>query len=701
MPRPPVRPEDRKRSAKACVACRATKKRCDAAQPCRACVNRGVGALCTYPQQSRNRRAHRQPLAESRQLDSTSRDTRERNRTAPLLYRREGTSSLEGDVTSSAGSTTAATSGPRPVMMYTCSGEKVYVGNASAIAFLQYLRGNLPILGPDFTISQGCHLMFEAQAPVQTCGEFADEIDEEEKTDLVQLFLDAVSITLPSPEYPRPAWLTTLPMQSSGLLDLFDESETSRLLVDIGSLRIQNANEDLLCLFMMIAIGAQCRGQPDDARKAFRYFEEARKLSFVGMLSDPTLNTARGFTLMAFYMFGACRRNSAFMYLGVATKAASVMGLHMAGQFQSLSRAERSLRSRIDKSIRLFDVVCSSILGRPTSIAPCWPKETARAYTEPHRTLSVDRACTLATTLNEIVEILAEDSQLGVVRAERFLEKIKDWSKNLSPALRQCPQREVSSSANPQDRQIAIGNIHVACTYYFGIMLTTREFLIKHIMPQLDNGPSLTDISQEDNASPENKRRVADLSDACVDAAVFMSEMCSEALDSRTIMGNMCILKAWLFAAGLILAFSLLAPEVPQSRERAFYNALRVLDFLGHMSPQAAQYHRLLLSFSQAIDTFKTNSPTRHHQPRAPYVERFLSVRLADRPGNTRRRVSAQKPHPDGHVSRVGQFETDEKLGESIFGQRSVANSDRGAEDVIFSLLWDGEATLFPRDFDY
>ncbi|GJD02317.1 fungal specific transcription factor domain-containing protein [Colletotrichum higginsianum] len=74
-------------------------------------------------------------------------------------------------------------------------------------------------------------------------------------------------------------------------------------------------------------------------------------------------------------------------------------------------------------------------------------------------------------------------------------------------------------------------------------MLTTREFLIKHIMPQLDNGPSLTDISQEDNASPENKRRVADLSDACVDAAVFMSEMCSEALDSRTIMGNMCILK--------------------------------------------------------------------------------------------------------------------------------------------------------------
>lgn len=94
----------------------------------------------------------------------------------------------------------------------------------------------------------------------------------------------------------------------------------------------------------MIAIGAQCRGQIGDAPKAFRYFSEARKLSFEGMLSDPTLNTARGFVLMAFYMFGACRRNSAFMYLGVATKAASVMGLHMAEQFQSLSESERSLR---------------------------------------------------------------------------------------------------------------------------------------------------------------------------------------------------------------------------------------------------------------------------------------------------------------------------------------------------------------------
>jgi hypothetical protein len=42
---------------------------------------------------------------------------------------------------------------------------------------------------------------------------------------------------------------------------------------------------------------------------------------------------ARIFLLMAFYMLGECRRNSAFMYLGVAVKAALALGLHSRASF--------------------------------------------------------------------------------------------------------------------------------------------------------------------------------------------------------------------------------------------------------------------------------------------------------------------------------------------------------------------------------
>ncbi|KAI3557300.1 hypothetical protein CABS03_11885 [Colletotrichum abscissum] len=632
MPRPPVRPEDRKRSTRACTACRATKKRCDAAQPCRPCVKRGVGSSCTYSQHVRARRA---PPNQS----SAASGTRQRDQVSPLLYQRQE-SSLQ-DENETAGSSTSGKTvtppGPRPVMMYTCSGEKVFVGNASAIAFLQYLRGSLRILGPGFTISQGCHRMFEAQVPVQQTDDFSDDIENAERKTLVQRYLDA----------------------SSGLLDLFDESDIEELIIlaQEPCTESQRSNSTfnsgrLLCLYVMVAIGAQCRGQIGDAPKAFRYFSEARKLSFEGMLSDPTLNTARGFVLMAFYMFGACRRNSAFMYLGVATKAASVMGLHMAEQFQSLSESERSLR---------------------------------------------------------IVDTLTEESELGMIRAQQFLDEIRHWSKDLPTALRQRPKRGTAHSHHSQNREIAIGNIHVACTYYFGIILTTREFLIHHIMPRINKDTSLMD-DHDDEGGGEDEKSVAELSDACVDAAVFMAEMCADALDSRTIMGNMCILKAWLFAAGLVLGFSLLAPDVPQNRGKSFHSALRVLDFLGHLSPQAAQYHRLLTSFSQAIDSFKTNSPVEQHHAGAPYVERLLSFNLAESPETHRQGETSQLRESIEH-GRIP--ERSERAGDAIvdLGDRQdLLFSDptaSGGEDLMLSLLWDdgdvafGESSAFDMSMGY
>lgn len=83
-------------------------------------------------------------------------------------------------------------------------------------------------------------------------------------------------------------------------------------------------------LYLMVAIGAQCYGPTKDAVVwAAELFSFARKLAFAQMLESPSLDLVRVFLLMAFYMFGACRRNSAFMYLGIASKSADILGLHM------------------------------------------------------------------------------------------------------------------------------------------------------------------------------------------------------------------------------------------------------------------------------------------------------------------------------------------------------------------------------------
>jgi hypothetical protein len=57
MPRPKVKPQDRQRSAKACDACKASKKRCDANQPCRLCLKKGMQDTCTFTPTARDRRS--------------------------------------------------------------------------------------------------------------------------------------------------------------------------------------------------------------------------------------------------------------------------------------------------------------------------------------------------------------------------------------------------------------------------------------------------------------------------------------------------------------------------------------------------------------------------------------------------------------------------------------------------------------------
>lgn len=98
-------------------------------------------------------------------------------------------------------------------------------------------------------------------------------------------------------------------------------------------------------LYLMVAIGAQCYGPTKDVVVwAAELFSYARKIAFAQMLESPSLDLVRVFLLMAFYMFGACRRNSAFMYLGCASRAADILGLHEAAQHKHMPSSTRNAR---------------------------------------------------------------------------------------------------------------------------------------------------------------------------------------------------------------------------------------------------------------------------------------------------------------------------------------------------------------------
>jgi hypothetical protein len=151
----------------------------------------------------------------------------------------------------------------------------------------------------------------------------------------------------------NPLTLALILLQSSGLLDLYSGEEVSQMLDTynaINSITGPSATQRLnslekASLYLMVATGAQCCGpSTDDATSVAELFSYARKLALERMLENPCLELIRTFLLMAFYMFGACRRNTAFMYLGVASKAADILGLHMSAQYKHLSSGARNAR---------------------------------------------------------------------------------------------------------------------------------------------------------------------------------------------------------------------------------------------------------------------------------------------------------------------------------------------------------------------
>jgi hypothetical protein len=100
--------------------------------------------------------------------------------------------------------------------------------------------------------------------------------------------------------------------------------------------------EDSAALDLALAIGAQVRGEEHDL--AMGYFCRARQIAFDDMLMDQSVKTVRLFLLLSFYMLGACHRNAASMFLGVAAKAATILDLHNLESYGGLVEDEYWLR---------------------------------------------------------------------------------------------------------------------------------------------------------------------------------------------------------------------------------------------------------------------------------------------------------------------------------------------------------------------
>ncbi|KAG9245456.1 fungal-specific transcription factor domain-containing protein [Calycina marina] len=579
MGRTRVSDSERKRALVACTVCRASKRKCSGSIPCVLCMQRGAAASCVVANTSRKSRNGR---------SAPVRD--------PITALNSQSSQCLLQTVAIEHTTISREPVAEPRMLRTLRGEQVYVGQAASISFLQLVREIVyRHIGPSqFSHNDQTESMLETQSSNATTPLFSPP---EVHLDLKQLLCFS--------EFFESA--------VDGLLDIFAPLEIKGLLSEssVNPSHYRNAYKRAT-VDLIIAIGAQCHSPSSAVGEGHQYSKHAQQLALSEVLEDPNVDLVRSFLLMAFYMLGCCRRNAAFMYIGIAVRAAVTLGLHSRKSYADMSLPRYQLRLRIWLSLCILDMTISAILGRPAATSALRAEleadleDLAADMNKSEMNLgSLVASYMILTVIINIVDDFYRQKPITEVSINIYLLDIEAWKVNYGSAIMETP-----ASISPS----SVGSVHLSCLHHFAITLVTRPILIPVLTRQnSDTGKSESVIAQ-----------------LCIDAATSLVKVCAVAHKRDLFLGNMCILKALVLIAGLILGLQrFFRHQIDDAVDLVYSDASRILQFLAAQSPQAAHYFEILSLLSTAIARQHEISASKEKSKSVSRVDSVLSLHRA------------------------------------------------------------------------
>lgn len=216
-------------------------------------------------------------------------------------------------------------------------------------------------------------------------------------------------------------------------------------------------------------------------------------------------------------------------------------------------------RVRVWRSLRVLDLQCNAVLGRPSSTillhdsSPTDPNRTEVTPTD-HRLLALEASFYLCAIFDLISQALTNtNTSLDENTAEGYLSKLRAWAQALPEELRQGMRREGRDGV-PEwtHRERTIGNIHVACSYYFAVVLVTRPLIVATILPKLQELRGTTVGGKPSPPPPPSPaatgpgsrgEKARELSHAGIEAAMLLIQTCHDASTWDILLGNMCVLQ--------------------------------------------------------------------------------------------------------------------------------------------------------------
>lgn len=603
MPRPKVHPDNRQRVVKACIQCKSSKRKCDNALPCGHCLKRDWE--CRFPEANEvdgSGDAVAIDKPDSRQNEGRKRYTVERTHTSVSRNQGEVENSISPAAISSQSTSKAETiNTARPRMLANTRGERVFIGPSASLSFLQFLRETVrqSIGASEFSDYRNSHdRMLEADLNL------SDSPDQGAETAL----------------HKQQQYLENYFLATAGVIEPFTRQEACDLFAHVSRSSTTLTAQALL----IVAIGAQNMPlSKNDAIVEKSSVSRSQHIAFQTMLEDPSLEMIQIFTLLSFYMLGACRRNAAFMYLGVAARAAHALGLHHPAAYNALPEAKVRARLRSWKSLVTLDQIVASILGRAPATSPSRNEESLALndVSVGGTDASVELGTTfrLCVTIDAILNDYYDAKMMRVEVAEMHLRSLRSWSDSLPAELKLGG----SSKADKGQAQ-QLSSLQTCCCYYFAVMLVTRPFLISSLT---QDSPARSEV-MDDALAEADAADIDGLATACLNAAIFMAQHGAQLLQDDLLLENMCLLKAWTFAAGLVLGFQLFAGKgIDEEIEDAFISIRDILRRFSSRSPQAAHYLDILNQLATAITRQKQLIRARKRKRAHSFVDRIIDPR--------------------------------------------------------------------------
>ncbi|KAL6871630.1 fungal-specific transcription factor domain-containing protein [Trichoderma longibrachiatum] len=577
-PLPPVR-YIRSRITNACDGCKARKVKCDGRLPCGFCAARQRAQMCHYSPQRRRRHSQRQsqppslsqsqsqslPQSQSheklpRSPPLSARESRDRSVRSPSPTQTPGSRAVSSSVAVSSASASAAPSAaalsprmaserhgsagnqprdasvaedetevPREArLLCDAHGKLTFIGDCAPLSFFQSVRRLVTNrVGQNAFAPHTSRFSVLENAPARQSKRSPRGADMPE----VRPVHVAAAVS---------AYLAT----TAGLVDLFD---SERLLDDLmlwANLARKPDNVTTIVHFLVLAIGLQA----DDEVLAHQYFEYARDMAYTYLSDSLGVETVQAFILVTIYMLCSCQINGAFLFFGIAARAAYSIGLHRTEVNARFGHEIHQQRDRLWKSLRVLDLFLSSSMGRP-------PSTSDLDCTVPYRAIGSDGNEVL-NLLNASVQILLileciimeiySRKKVSMQLTEGISLKLRDWSARWLSQLKDV----IAQPALRNEAQVT-GACQVLSSYYYAVMLVSRPFLMYEVCQRLGGG-----------SAPSNRPALASgrskLADACIDAASLMVDPVLDLVERGVLKGKAPLLVSWLFAASLVLGVGLL-----------------------------------------------------------------------------------------------------------------------------------------------